>query len=242
MVYNKEKKFIFIHIPKAAGTFMRRFLLTIPGSKRQNQDGDGHYTIEKVGHLVDGKLDEYYKFCIVRNPWDWYVSLYLHGRRRKAHEHRLFKPLNFKNFVHKVAFPKIKGEVVFEFKDDHTSTATLYKSMRNSKLDCGWFTHRYIYSGCPEWLRIFENCSLDVFIKQHDSWFIMDDVYKTEQVREDFKTRFLLDNKTKAEIDSAKNANVNTRRMPYREYYDEESRAWVAERERFLIERFGYSF
>ena len=39
-----------------------------------------------------------------------------------------------------------------------------------------------------------------------------------------------------------KKQNVGKRKKDYREYYDDESREWVASREGFLIRRFDYEF
>ena len=66
MVINEKEKFIFIHIPKAAGTTITKFLLqNIDGSKKLNLDGDGHYSITKVPKVAKRPLWEYHKFAIV---------------------------------------------------------------------------------------------------------------------------------------------------------------------------------
>ena len=63
-------KFIFIHIEKTGGTSINDFF---------NFDDvyEKHGTINYFKNEYGKKLfDEYFKFTIVRNPWDWLVSRY----------------------------------------------------------------------------------------------------------------------------------------------------------------------
>lgn len=68
MIINEESKIIFIHIPRTGGTSVRE-LFDFPLW--------GHQCFasslkEQLGH----KYNEYFKFTIVRNPWDRMVSYY----------------------------------------------------------------------------------------------------------------------------------------------------------------------
>lgn len=248
MVVNHQYKFLFIHIPKSAGTFVTRFLGTnISGCTRTNIDGDGHMSLQKAGQVIDNRFDEYYKFCVVRNPWDWYVSLYEYTKARKGHEWRLFggNCACFKDWIMKIGNPWIEQAVVTKFKADATSTATLYRSIEGSKLDCGWLTHRYIYSGCLDWLTIFRTMDFDTFVRQHDSLFLLD-ALKQEDIREQFINKFSRNVNCPTEIIQAitiePKHNVRRHRKPYTEYYDDESREFIQHRERLLISRFGYEY
>lgn len=69
MIINKEHKIIFIHIPRTGGTSIRR-LFDFPLNGFQNY---GHKIKQSMGEEVYNK---YYKFSIVRNPWDRMVSMY----------------------------------------------------------------------------------------------------------------------------------------------------------------------
>lgn len=63
---NDELKSIFIHVPKCAGTSMGDFTWNI---------SSGHRTISE--YKSDGiNLDNYFKWCFVRNPWERIVSAY----------------------------------------------------------------------------------------------------------------------------------------------------------------------
>ncbi len=67
MLLIEEEKAIFIHVPHAAGTSMKSLL-------------DRHFETEEIGGIHDGvnvlgdKYSDYFKFCIVRNHWDWILS------------------------------------------------------------------------------------------------------------------------------------------------------------------------
>ena len=62
---NHDKKFIFLHIPKCAGTSIGRELYA-------KFDKDKVYEGFKIHHddLDEKILDEYFVFTIIRNPWD----------------------------------------------------------------------------------------------------------------------------------------------------------------------------
>lgn len=73
---NHRYKFIFVHINKCAGLSVRRAL---PRGTR------GHNTIQHYLDLCARKgrdPAEYFKFTIVRNPWDKIVSFYHYHQRR----------------------------------------------------------------------------------------------------------------------------------------------------------------
>ena len=68
-IVNDEKKFIFIHVPKNAGTSMYQVFGNV------SPDHDWHAPARALRKLVPGFAD-YYKFAIIRNPWDRMVSLF----------------------------------------------------------------------------------------------------------------------------------------------------------------------
>tara|TARA_B100002049_G_C16079506_1_gene376548 strand:- start:2148 stop:2789 length:642 start_codon:yes stop_codon:yes gene_type:complete len=102
MIYSKTNNFLFIHIPKTAGTSIRQVLEPYggkPGLKnflaRRNQNlipvinkifnlnafrtYDAHTTYEDVLKILGEKeLNSLYKFAFVRNPYSRLYSFYLH--------------------------------------------------------------------------------------------------------------------------------------------------------------------
>lgn len=67
--YMYKHKCIFIHIPKAAGTSIRKAL----GAPIKPRD---HYDYKMYLNSHSGKFDSYFKFCFVRNPWSRLYSVY----------------------------------------------------------------------------------------------------------------------------------------------------------------------
>ena len=77
-----EKKCIFIHIPKTAGTSIEhyisekeRFILFFRGISSSNRSMH-HYTALELQKMIPKYFKEYYKFSIVRNPYDRLLSEY----------------------------------------------------------------------------------------------------------------------------------------------------------------------
>lgn len=72
---NHEYKFVFVHIPRTAGTSIERIF---------GYDGFQHYTaLEYLGKLGYRDWRSYCTFTFVRNPWDRVVSYYYWRHRRK---------------------------------------------------------------------------------------------------------------------------------------------------------------
>lgn len=63
-----EKKFIYIHIPKAGGSSV--------GTSLCGTDIIGHYPYYIHENIDSEKFASYYKFCFVRHPVDRFVSAY----------------------------------------------------------------------------------------------------------------------------------------------------------------------
>jgi chondroitin 4-sulfotransferase 11 len=66
-----DYKLIFIHIPKNAGVSIYE-VFEVP------QNDQGH---KKIDEYDIENVDEYFKFCFVRNPWDRFVSTYSYFKK-----------------------------------------------------------------------------------------------------------------------------------------------------------------
>jgi hypothetical protein len=87
MIFDKHKC-IFIHVPKCAGSSIEQFLNggsfdskatnynSCCGWDNENKIWMQHATAEQINNLYTDKFDEYFKFAIVRNPWDRALSDY----------------------------------------------------------------------------------------------------------------------------------------------------------------------
>ncbi|MBN86701.1 MAG: hypothetical protein CL885_04185, partial [Dehalococcoidia bacterium] len=84
MISHKHR-FIFVHIPKTAGT-------SVTACLRPYCE-----TYLKHHHILDvlpENHDSYYKFCVARNPWDRCVSRYFYLKREPW-----FPDRGFYNFI-----------------------------------------------------------------------------------------------------------------------------------------------
>jgi hypothetical protein len=82
MVLCHEKKCIFIHIPKTAGTSIEQYIcekgkiqLFYRGVSSDNRSMH-HYTALELIEKIPNYFNKYYKFSIVRNPYDRLLSEY----------------------------------------------------------------------------------------------------------------------------------------------------------------------
>jgi hypothetical protein len=109
-----DKKFLYIHIPKTAGKSMETFMT---GRKWWNPHTVGLNNLEQI---KEGKYQDYFKYTIVRNPFDWIVSMYhffaqgLHRSVMARELQVLFSELGFDGFVRSFdelpkLMPKWKG-------------------------------------------------------------------------------------------------------------------------------------
>lgn len=73
-----ERKFIFVHIPKTAGSSVSEAL----GLTWQN-----HKDLARYRKELEAKVfSDYFKFTIVRNPWERLLSDYNFQRRKSGHK------------------------------------------------------------------------------------------------------------------------------------------------------------
>ena len=84
-MYSHDHKFIYVHIPKSAGTFVKHYLLSKIESdyehNQNQQDYDYKYnvTCERAISAIAREVPnykDYYKFTVVRNPFDRVVSMF----------------------------------------------------------------------------------------------------------------------------------------------------------------------
>ena len=85
-------KFIFTKIGKTGSTSVESFLKKIDPTF----ENGGHW------HLLDEvneKTKNYFKFCLVRNPWDRMVSRYFYEKNKIEDRTKHYKNTTFKEFI-----------------------------------------------------------------------------------------------------------------------------------------------
>ena len=78
---NHKHKCIFLHIEKNAGTSVEKHLLGYDMWENLETRAFKHLTVERAKKIYKRHWNEYFKFSIVRNPWDRWVSYYAHFLR-----------------------------------------------------------------------------------------------------------------------------------------------------------------
>jgi len=83
MPISYEKEIIFVHIPKCAGTSITKSLRLAD---------QGHHHASRYQIVYPEQWETYYKFAIVRNPWDRLVSCYEYARMDESYYHSVSGP------------------------------------------------------------------------------------------------------------------------------------------------------
>ena len=106
MLISHSHRFVFVHIPKTAGTSLTRALapfsnpnpdkrfdkiksklgyVSDPASFYLPKHADYRYAEKRLGKEA---YDQFYKFAFVRNPWDLLVSYYAYIQKKEDHHRR----------------------------------------------------------------------------------------------------------------------------------------------------------
>ena len=107
MLVSHNKRFAFVHIPKTGGTSLSAVLkpysdehplpLRVVGNFFDNRGFERGPLLQTVFGVprhapyldirtrIGARIDGYYSFAVVRNPWDLVVSEYLYIKRRPRH-------------------------------------------------------------------------------------------------------------------------------------------------------------
>ncbi len=120
MLISDSHHFIFVHIRKAAGTSLRQVLgqVSLPKNKKVwqkllSRNGfaiDYHnYSFRKHAKLIEAersmpadKFKQYFKFAVVRNPWERLVSEYEYIKTKPSHSR--FKKISAMSFAEFVTY------------------------------------------------------------------------------------------------------------------------------------------
>jgi hypothetical protein len=224
-----SKEFVFIHIPKTAGDFIKKVC--------QAHFGDDYF----VGHDLKkhgsaGDLPQAYRdlpvFSLVRNPWDWYVSWYhyLMGTGRpQAHRDRV-ETMN--PFWVKLSdgFTNDFGTTVRNLLDEaywrgEPHSGPLMTLAREQDVGLLTLHYRRQLDGVPEPQLV---------------------VGKSESCRDDF-LGFLRGARVRVSAEFERDLRGRrplnrSKRGDYREYYDDDLRDLVAHKERFVVTEYAYTY
>lgn len=209
---------IFVHIPKTAGTSVEA-ALGMHGDKSDigirpyfNQTPDPehlyggnlqHMTAARLRLVLrdDALFGRYFKFTVVRNPWERLVSTCAWSDQKWVRGSELTRP----------EFERLVRELYGAFRAAKTSARPLI---------------------LPVHLEPQVSFVLD---ERRQS--MLDFTARYETLAADWETI-----RTRLKVDAALPVRMRSHHRPYREYYDEETRAMVAEMYAEDARAFGYAF
>ncbi|MGV3550374.1 hypothetical protein [Rhizobium sp.] len=253
------EKFIYLDMYKTGSTYVDSLLRKLIKGKPLRRTRHAPITKGRPFFWKRGK----YAFATVRNPWDWYVSMWAYSIKQPnvlffrdvrtvlgpEGSKKLFDAENpkesFAVWLRALADPAFLNSVMIGHPYSKTS---LNKFL-------GFYSYRFMRVTTPHpalamgWWNIR---NMDHAIRHQKRWALYDQVFKSETLTEEF-SQFVLENRKRfgfrhnAERILAENAptpkNTSNRTLStYRDYYTDELRELVASRDRLIIELFGYEF
>jgi len=218
-----------------------------------------HSSITKGGPFAcpRGKI----VFATVRNPWDWYVSLWSYGANKvEAIRRYLLEALPGREV--KRLYDTSEPQLAFRkwlraMHDPEFTNRFMHEGYPRSRLSSfmGLYTFRFqrVTTRYPHYFlrrwRIRDAAAIRSFHARRKAY---DMVLFNESLTEDLAAfvsrhgdRCRFKSNALEIIRGADPERINASRRPlldYREYYDDESRALVEKRDAFFLEEFGYRF
>ena len=97
MIISHKYKLIFIHIYKNAGTFFTKFLKNLD---KNIINVDVHINAKNAKKKYPELWNKYTKICIVRNSWDWQISLFSYMKGLPSHhQHNIVRNMNISEYL-----------------------------------------------------------------------------------------------------------------------------------------------
>lgn len=238
-------KLVYVELQKTASTHIADLFSKTVGGKKKGKHNKPKRTLLESSRLF---------ISSIRNPWDWYVSLWTFGcdGRGGVHE-RLIDTKNaelWKQCYADSSNPELFREwlgMVYEPRFIHNVGEGYGKSQVVGV--AGFYTFRYLNLCC----RNINTLKGDQ-IKSIDDLLLFErnNCYISKWIRTESLERDFLDIVTSSGqhitrdceqlIRSLKKTNTSSRDHPARFYYNKEAIRSVAEKEALIIRKFGYSF
>lgn len=123
-VVNHKHEYIFMHESHTGGRTVRDVLVNAhEGCEHFN--GGHHISVENMvaeGHVTQAQFDSYYKFCFVRNPYEWLVTCWIATNR---------KQVPFGDFVVNHSVHRVKNGTLFWRYQPHVNRTFRYEHLKS---------------------------------------------------------------------------------------------------------------
>lgn len=96
MIISHKLKCIFIRIPKTASSAIEIFIKKYDPDCISSIDKPpyGHFTSDNLKEIINKDIwNNYFKFCFIRNPYDWIVSNYCYNLNYSHYENKVLEIL-----------------------------------------------------------------------------------------------------------------------------------------------------
>jgi len=213
---------VFVHIPRTAGAFVKQVLR----EQLKIDPAAPRFATHASYDELPTEFRERPGFCIVRNPWDWYVSWYRHSLARGPR----FAGLD----------PDDPRRVNWErlFSGGHSTFKETVARMCEGRLEnpLAEGARRHDVDLYSEYVRVqasaaIEDGHLEAGRFEELLPFLLDFLDRQGLLTESLREAITLTPPINA-----------SEHGPYPDYYDSELRRLVAHKARWLTERFGYAF
>jgi len=205
-------KFAFVHLPKTGGTSIINYLLqNIPDTQRPNLKS------HSPAKMIKGQYP--FIFGSIRNPWDWYVSMYEFNFIEETPYSYLVRNRTFKEFLEHI------------FSITETVERTNFEQM--NEMNIGLLTNFFLITFCGSYDLNFH--------------WIVNEVIRIENLYTELplmfkKFIFPLTEQQIANLKSFPRLKTSKRERDYRRYYNEKTKNLIKEKDKYIIQTFHYEF
>jgi hypothetical protein len=213
---------VFVHIPRTGGAFVKEVLGEYLGVDASAPSLPTHASYDEL----PAEFHDRPAFCVVRNPWDWYVSWYHHSMARGPRLAKL-DPADPKRGNWQTLFAS--GESTFKETVTRMCEGRLEHPFAND-------ARRRDVDLYSEYVRVLAGRAIKRGRLETGRFeglipFLVDLLDRNALLTEPLRHA----------IERSPPTNASDH-GPYRDYYDQELRELVAHKARWLLERFGYAF
>ena len=232
--------FVYVHTSRTAGTFLNKLILEhVPGARM----------IQYHGHLRDlpEEFSQLPVIGFVRNPWDWYVSMCFDYQRKKQYVFEILSErsaLDFKATVSRFLKLGDNSDVSKRLLDRLVEVAPTSISTRNPGRNHLPGLRSEHFSNYPDNLGYYSWLFKLMYESETDHRILIGrfEDLREETIRLFEETGTPITNGIAAYLKDARALNPSRRPKSYSDGYEADLKQLVAEKDKYLIDRFGYVF
>lgn len=256
-----SRDLVFVELHKTGCTHVGRLLATLVAGQQIGKHNPAPLALLGSGRKFIGSI---------RNPWDWYVSLWAYGCEKKGAVYErttgLAARTNAGSFADTNAITPVAAARTREWQRCYAdvNSASAFRDWLNMMHDAryrhdigegygassvsrlaGLLTYRYCYLFCRPTNIIFDSIAgLQAYEKLN---CYIDHFIRTEHLEEDFCRALAfagvpLSNAQRESVLTMGKTNTSRGRKQASYYYDPSTVNLVRERERLIVDRFRYTF